>query len=299
MKRISLAVLFLLAPSLARADIFGGQSVTSTSGFVQTSATNTWTGQQTFQKQITVSSNVVDGSSSQGTLGQSLQSNAGSAPTWVNVPAAILSTTSTYTSSQTFNNGVVSSTDSSNYFSNRNGQSIYGNFIGSSTVSGGSSVTVTLNGTYTHWVIRLTLTNATGGAASVYLRANNDAANSYSYSSSGFVINAATGASCGNQAANSIALTSIGAANNNNHVSSGLYFVASLALDVQGITHINGTTSYLEKSGNNVVNLNVAGDYNSAAPTSIQAWFGAATSCTSETDPLTGTTGTMEIWGVF
>lgn len=76
-----------------------------TSGAALLNATNTWTAGQTFTAQVTLSSNVVDGSSLQGTSGQSLQSNGGSAPTWVNVPASILSTTSTWTANQTFSSG--------------------------------------------------------------------------------------------------------------------------------------------------------------------------------------------------
>jgi hypothetical protein len=70
-------------------------------------STNTWTAGQTFARQVTLSSNVVDGSSSQGTAGQSLQSNAGSAPTWVNVPSAILSTTSTWSAAQNLSTATI------------------------------------------------------------------------------------------------------------------------------------------------------------------------------------------------
>jgi len=44
---------------------------------------------------------------SQGSAGQSLQSNASSAPTWVNVPSAILSTTSTWTAAQTLSSATI------------------------------------------------------------------------------------------------------------------------------------------------------------------------------------------------
>lgn len=68
--------------------------------------TITWTAQQTFSNAITISSTVVL-NSTQGTAGQSIQSNAGSAPTWVNVPSAILATTSTWTANQTFSSATA------------------------------------------------------------------------------------------------------------------------------------------------------------------------------------------------
>lgn len=86
--------LLLCASAPAFADLFGGTNPpSSTSG--------------SFSGTVTFSSNVVDGSGSQGTTGQSLQSNGGSAPTWVNVPSAILSTTSSWTAAQTLSSATA------------------------------------------------------------------------------------------------------------------------------------------------------------------------------------------------
>lgn len=99
--------LLLCASAPAFADLFGGTNPLASSSGASTTSTNTWTAGQTFGAAVTLSSNVVDGSGSQGTAGQSLQSNAGSAPTWVNVPSAILATTSSWTASQTFSSATA------------------------------------------------------------------------------------------------------------------------------------------------------------------------------------------------
>jgi hypothetical protein len=96
--------------NIPAANITGAIPTASLSNVQNT--TNTWTAPQTFSRTITISSNVVDGSSSQGSAGQSLQSNAGSAPTWVNVPSAILSTTSTWTANQTITSATVTTLNS-------------------------------------------------------------------------------------------------------------------------------------------------------------------------------------------
>lgn len=178
-------------------------------------------------------------------------------------------------------------------------QGHYGNFIGSSTVVGGSSVTVSVSGfNYTRYVVRLVFTNATGSNASVFVRMNQDAGNNYGYSLSGYDAGASTGAYCAHTSASAIALTSVGATNANNDLATSLYFRGTLDVDVQGVTILSGHSVYLAKTANDETGLVFGGGYNGTV-TSIQAWVGSSTSCTAQTDPLTGTTGTMEVYGIY
>ncbi len=68
--------------------------------------TSVWTAGQTFNSSITVNG-AMAANGSGGTTGQTLQSNGSTAPTWVNVPAAILATTSTWTAGQTFSSATI------------------------------------------------------------------------------------------------------------------------------------------------------------------------------------------------
>jgi hypothetical protein len=187
------------------------------------------------------------------------------------------------------------------FFGNAAGQSIYGNFVGSATITTGSSVTVTLNGSYTHYVIRVDLANATGVISTAFLRFNNDGATNYGFSSSGFYEGTSTGTTCGAAAANGIALTAVGAtglANTIVSANTNFFLSSTLSLDVHPRTNVNGVTVYQNNNSNPVL-MTVGGEYASGSITSVQAWIGTSASCSSQTDPLTGTTGTMEVWGVF
>jgi hypothetical protein len=254
-------------PSINSTRLYSLLDVGSDSNFVMDHSSATFTGPQIFISSITMKSSL---SVSSNTIlpGATFYQGAPTAITQVNSP----------------------------FFASAGGQSIYGNFIASTTVTSASSMTVTLSGNYTHYVTRITASNASAtNGVTLFLRFNNDAASLYTYSNSGFLVGTSTGNFCGASSANMLTLTNV----NNIVQNSGLYANATLNIDVLGKTWVNGTVLYFETSGSAASNVSFAGAYSSASPTSIQVWMGVLSSCTSVTDLLTGTTGTMEVWGVF
>lgn len=177
-------------------------------------------------------------------------------------------------------------------FTDTLGRSIYGNLVASNTVTSGSSVTVNVSG-YTDYVVRLYMVNATGSAGSVFVRVNNDNSTSYSYSNDGFLNTVSTGSACANVAAKQFLLTGVNVFNN------GVRATATFNITLQSVNFMNGSTIYQETTGNNTANMSNAGYANIGSLTSIQAWVGQMQSCTIATDPLTGTTGSILVWGVF
>ena len=183
-------------------------------------------------------------------------------------------------------------------FTDTSSRSIFGNFVGSNTVTSGSSVTVTLSG-YTQYRVKLMLNNATGATGTVFVRFSFDGTTDYSYSSNGWQLSVATGSSCGNVAASAFALTTTGASNAANNFNSTVEFSADFNIGTRGNNQIEGVSKYQETTANSIVNLSFGGYQNSGTLNSIQAWVGKSNSCTSITDPTTGTTGSMWVWGVY
>jgi hypothetical protein len=188
------------------------------------------------------------------------------------------------------------------FFGNANGQSIYGNFIASTTVTSASSMTVTVSG-YNHYKLRVQVSNATGVVASVFMRLSQDGASHYGYSNSGFDNGVSTGSFCALTTANAMAFSVTGSTNGWNNVNTqGLYaLTADINIDAIGPNNtqfLNGTVQYVDQNAI-TVNLDWAGTVQGGSLSSIQVWVGTASNCTTMTDPLTGTTGTMEVWGVF
>lgn len=185
-----------------------------------------------------------------------------------------------------------SSSVAANFYGDAGNRSIYGNFVASATATGVSSITLNVSG-YTGYVVRVFLTNASGAKASGLLRVNTDATTNYSYSNQGWLLSTSSGVSCGNTAANHLLLSGL------NSVGNGVNMAATLNIDINSVSYYNGTTMYQESTGNNVANINMAGNANLTGITSISVWIGLVNSCTSVTIPSTGTTGRIWVWGVY
>lgn len=196
---------------------------------------------------------------------------------------------------------VNASTVTATFFGNVNNQSINGVFLASNTVTSGSSVTVNVSNfpAFNRYIVNVNLTNASGGAASAFLHVNQDnGSTSYGYNIGGYDNGASTNSFCGNAGASAYALTAVGAGNNNNDWANADFFHGIYNISLQGIQLIDGYATYTGKQANNGVQVNSGGTYNSGnIVTSIQAWVGSAGGCTSQTDPLTGTTGTLTVYG--
>lgn len=211
----------------------------------------------------------------------------------------LLTSTQTWTGVNTYTSSVtVKNTLGATTFMDTSGRSIYGNFVASNSVVGGSSVNVTLSG-YTQYHVKIMLNNVTGSKGSVFLRLSGDSGNNYSYSSSGFHLTVSTGSSCGNVAASAFVLTTTGDSHAANNFNNAVEFSASFDVGTRNNNQIEGISKYQETSANSIVNLSFGGYQNSGTLTSIQSWIGVASSCTGVTDPLTGTTGSIWVWGVF
>jgi hypothetical protein len=184
----------------------------------------------------------------------------------------------------------------SGFFANPAGQSIYGNFVGSTTVAAASSATVNFSG-YNQYVIKIDALNNVASNETLVLRFNNDANSDYSFSFQGFLIGASTGVFCAHNGATGILLSGI----NNVENTQSTFQTCTLNLHAvnYGYKKLEGTCSYSETSALDEVNLNIAAEVHQTPVTSLQVFFGVDTGCTTQTDVLTGTTATVEVWGVF
>jgi hypothetical protein len=188
------------------------------------------------------------------------------------------------------------------FFANAAGQSIYGNLIATTSVTTQSSMTVTIPATpvFSHYVVRLNVFNATVAAGTVFMRINNDASNHYASENSGFSAGVSSGSYCGT--APFIPISNIGGAGVLNEVGSAAneYLSGTFNIDSNAnYEYINGTLVYFNVAGPTPVQYSLGGYANTTPLQSIEVWVGTVASCTSMTDPLNGTTGTMEVWGVF